>query len=152
VIIAYAFAATSLLGALVSDAVLEPIVLYFAGMGFIVGLAFEIMIDIADITGDRANDVQTIATCFSSKTAAGVSILYILIMVLDPLPFFLEIEPRLYHDVVFLGLICVPVISYAVASFSLFMDQSIEQINRLKQQLFFTMQVGSLVYIIGVLF
>ena len=152
VIIAYAFVATILLGDLVSDPVLEPITLYFAGMGFIVGLGFEIMIDIADVAGDTANGVQTIATRFSLNTAARVSILlYIMIMILDPLPFFLEIEPLLHRDVVFLSLISLPVISYALASFSLFKDQSIERISRVKQQLFFTMQVGSLVYIIGIL-
>jgi geranylgeranylglycerol-phosphate geranylgeranyltransferase len=152
VIIAYAFVATILLGDLVSDPVLEPIILYFAGMGFIVGLGFEIMIDIADVAGDTANGVQTIATRFSLNTAARVSILlYIVIMILDPLPFFLEIEPLLHRDVVFLSLISFPVISYALASFSLFKDQSIERITRLKQQLFFTMQVGSLVYIIGIM-
>ncbi len=152
VIIAYAFVATILLGDLVSDPVLEPITLYFAGMGFIVGLGFEIMIDIADVAGDTANGVQTIATRFSLNTAARVStLLYIVIMILDPLPFFLEIEPLLHRDVVFLSLISLPVISYALASFSLFKDQSIERISRLKQQLFFTMQVGSLVYIIGIL-
>lgn len=152
VIIAYAFVATILLGDLVSDPVLEPITLYFAGMGFIVGLGFEIMIDIADVAGDTANGVQTIATRFSLNTAARVSILlYIVIMILDPLPFFLEIEPLLHRDVVFLSLISFPVISYALASFSLFKDQSIERISRLKQQLFFTMQVGSLVYIIGIM-
>jgi geranylgeranylglycerol-phosphate geranylgeranyltransferase len=152
VIIAYAFVATILLGDLVSDPVLEPIILYFAGMGFIVGFGFEIMIDIADVAGDTANGVQTIATRFSLNTAARVSILlYIVIMILDPLPFFLEIEPLLHRDVVFLSLISFPVISYALASFSLFKDQSIERISRLKQQLFFTMQVGSLVYIIGIM-
>jgi geranylgeranylglycerol-phosphate geranylgeranyltransferase len=152
VIIAYAFVATILLGDLVSDPVLEPIILYFAGMGFIVGFGFEIMIDIADVAGDTANGVQTIATRFSLNTAARVSILlYIVIMILDPLPFFLEIEPLLHRDVVFLSLISFPVISYALASFSLFEDQSIERITRLKQQLFFTMQVGSLVYIIGIM-
>ena len=110
------------------------------------------MIDIADVVGDSASGVHTIATRFSPKTAASVSILlYIVIMILDPLPFFVKIEPFLYHDVVFLSLICLPVISYAAASYSLFTDPSIERINRLKQQLFFTMQVGSLSYIIGII-
>jgi len=38
-IIAYAYAATILFGSLVSDAALEPLIVYFAAMGFIVGLA-----------------------------------------------------------------------------------------------------------------
>jgi 4-hydroxybenzoate polyprenyltransferase len=54
-IIAYAFVTTILLGALISDTTLEPIILYFASMGFIIGLAFEIMIDIANVIGDNAN-------------------------------------------------------------------------------------------------
>ena len=150
-IIAYAYVATILLGALISDTMLEPIILYFAGMGFIVGLAFEIMIDITDVIGDTANNVQTIATHFGTKTAARVSILlYTMIIVLDPLPFFLELEPLLYRDFLFLSLISLPIISYGLVSFSLLNAQSTERINWLKQQLFITMQVGSIVYILGI--
>lgn len=47
-IIAYAFVVTILGGSLVTDATLEPLIVYFAIMGFIVGIAFEIMIDIGD--------------------------------------------------------------------------------------------------------
>jgi 4-hydroxybenzoate polyprenyltransferase len=84
-IIAYAFVTTILLGALISDTTLEPIILYFASMGFIIGLAFEIMIDIANVIGDNANKVPTIATYFGTKTAARLSkLFYTMIMILDP--------------------------------------------------------------------
>ena len=44
-LIAYAYVATIFLGSIVSDASLEILIVYFAIMGFIVGLAFEIMLD-----------------------------------------------------------------------------------------------------------
>lgn len=151
-IIAFAFVATILLGAVVSDGVLEPLSLYFASMGFIVGFAFEVMIDISDVPGDTASGVQTVASRFGAKVAALVSILlYAVIMVLDPLPFFVMIDSRLYWDYGFFLFIMIPVISYLRASIVLWRDQSPDNIVQLKRQLFVTMQIGSLAYVVGVI-
>ncbi|WP_292470337.1 UbiA family prenyltransferase [Methanolobus sp.] len=57
IIIAYSFFAIILVRTLISDSVLEPLILYYAIMGFIVGLAFEIMIDIRDMEGDRQSGI-----------------------------------------------------------------------------------------------
>ncbi|HII00903.1 TPA: hypothetical protein HA351_04380 [Methanosarcinaceae archaeon] len=98
---------------LLSDAEIEPIILFFAAITFIVGLAFEIMIDIADVPGDRRFRVRTVAVCRSGSSAAKLSTaLYAGIMLLDPLPFFVNMNPRLYRDWIFLALALVPVLSY----------------------------------------
>jgi geranylgeranylglycerol-phosphate geranylgeranyltransferase len=152
VVIAYAFVATILLGSLVSDAVLEPLIVYFAVMGFIVGLAFEIMLDIGDVEGDDELGIKTLSTQFGVKTAALVSVvLYSLIMILDPLPFFVLIDARLYLDYVFLVLILFPVVSYFFVSQLLLKDQSKQGVSLLKRRVFLTMQVGCIAYLIGVL-
>jgi 4-hydroxybenzoate polyprenyltransferase len=151
-IIAYAFMATILGGSLVMDATLEPLIVYFAIMGFIVGTAFEIMIDIGDVHGDKQLGIDTISTRFGLKTAGIVStFLYGIIMILDPLPFFVLIDSQLYRDYLFLVLILIPVISYIFVSKSLLSDQSPKNIMKLKGQIFLTMQIGSIAYIIGVL-
>ncbi len=151
-LIAYAFVATILFGSLVSNVVLEPLIVYFAIMGFIVGIAYEIMLDMGDVEGDRTLGINTISTKFSLKMAGWVSIvLYIFIIVLDPLPFFVMIDSRLHMDYVFLFLILVPVVSYLFASKSLIQDQSKKNIFKLKKQVFLTMQIGSIAYLIGVL-
>ncbi|GAG91545.1 unnamed protein product [marine sediment metagenome] len=119
-LIAYSYTGTILFGSLVSDAFLEPIIIYFALMGFIVGLGSEIMFDIADVEGDKKLGINTIPSKFGTKTAAKVSsVLYLVIIIMDPLPFFILIDSRLYFDPLFLILILIPIISYFFLSISL---------------------------------
>jgi len=152
VLISYAFVATILFGSLVSDGIVEPLILYFAAMGFIVGLAFEIMLDIGDVEGDKAYGIETFSIRFGLKKAALVSVvLYFVIMFLDPLPFFVMIDPRLYLDYTFLFLILIPVVSYFFVSKLLMRTQSKKIIFRLKKTVFVTMQVGCIAYLVGVL-
>ena len=151
-LIAYAYVATILFGSLVSDAILEPLIVYFAAMGFIVGVAFEIMLDIGDVEGDKELGIETLSTKSGVKAAARVSVvLYGAIMILDPLPFFVMIDPRLYLDYAFLLLILIPVVSYFFISKSLIKDQSKKSVFQLKKRVFVTMQVGCMAYLIGVL-
>ena len=153
ILIGYAFMATIFLGSLVSDTTLEPLIIYFAVMGFIVGLAFEVMLDISDVEGDKTLGIITVAAKFGVECAAKLSSgLYAVIMVLDLLPFFIMIDPGLHLDYVFLFLVCIPVISYYFTLKSLIKDQSKNQIFLLKKRVFVTMQIGSVVYLIGVLF
>ncbi|GAH62370.1 unnamed protein product, partial [marine sediment metagenome] len=60
ILIAYSYTGTILFGSIVSDSVLEPIIIYFAFMGFIIGLGSEIMFDMADVKGDKQLGINTI--------------------------------------------------------------------------------------------
>ena len=152
VLIAYSYAGTILFGSLVTDAVLEPIIIYFALMGFIVGLGSEIMFDIADVEGDKELGINSIPNKFGLKTAAKVSVVfYFIIIIMDPLPFFVLIDSRLYLDMLFLVLILIPVISYVFLSISLLKNQTKENTLKLRKLIFVIMQVGVLSYLIGVL-
>ncbi len=151
-LIAYSYAGTILFGSLVTDAVLEPIILYFAFMGFIVGLGSEIMFDIADVEGDKELGINSLPNKFGLKTAAKISVVfYCIIIVMDPLPFFILIDSRLYFDPVFLMLILIPVVSYVFLSKSLLKNQTKENALKLRKLIFVIMQVGVLSYLIGVL-
>lgn len=152
ILVAYAYVSTILLGSIVSDVTVEPLISYFALMGLIVGTAFEIMLDMADVEGDQALGMGTLSTRFGVKKAAYASVfLYTIIMVMDPLPFFVQIDARLYADYVFLFLILVPVISYFFVSRSLAKDQSRNNVFKLKGRVFLTMQTGCIAYLVGVL-
>ncbi|MHA2129668.1 MAG: UbiA family prenyltransferase [Promethearchaeota archaeon] len=152
ILVALSYLSTTFLGSLIVDSYLEPIIIYFGIMGFIVGLANEIMFDIADVRGDNEQGIQTISTRFGVKKAAQTSvILYIIIILLDPLPFILNIDQRLYLDYLFLFLILVPVISYIFLSRSLLKNQSKENVLKLKTLVFVVMQFGTISYLIGVL-
>ena len=152
VLIALSYSSTILLGTFVIDSHLEPLITYFAIMGFIVGLANEIMFDIADVKGDKEKGIKTIATEFGVKTAAHIStILYVIIMVMDPLPYILKIDQKLYLNYTFLLLILIPVISYIFLSKSLLKNQTSENILKLRTLVFIIMQFGTISYLIGVL-
>ena len=152
ILIAYSYAGTILFGSLVTDAILEPIIIYFALMGLIVGLGSEIMFDIADVEGDKELGVNSIPNKFGVKSAAKVSVVfYFIIIIMDPLPFFVLIDSRLYLDPLFLVLILIPVISYVFLSISLLKNQTKENTLKLRKLIFVIMQVGVLSYLIGVL-
>ncbi len=126
-LIAGSYSATILFGSLISDSFLEPITIYFAIMGFIIGLGSEIMFDIADIEGDKAQLVNTIPNKFGTQKAAILSIfIYFVIIVLDSLPFYVFFDSRFYFDYVFLALICIPILGYILLSISLFKNQTKE--------------------------
>jgi geranylgeranylglycerol-phosphate geranylgeranyltransferase len=151
-LIAYSYLATILLGSLVSDSVLEPIIIYFALMGFIVGLANEIMFDIADVDGDKKLGIKTLSTEYGVEKASLTSvILYTIIIFLDPLPFFIIIDNRFFLDFYFLILIMIPVISYIMLVRSLIKDKSKENVLKLKNLVFIIMHLGTVSYLIGVL-
>ena len=110
------------------------------------------MFDIADVEGDKELGINTIPNKFGLKTAAKVSVvLYLIIIVMDPLPFFILIDSRLYFDPLFLILILIPVISYIFLSISLLKNQTKENTLKLRKLIFVIMQVGVLSYLIGVL-
>jgi len=151
-LIAGSYSATILFGSLISDSFLEPITIYFAIMGFIVGLGSEIMFDIADIKGDKVQHVKTIPNKFGTKKAAILSIFtYFVIIVLDPLPFYVFIDSRFYFDYVFLSLICIPILGYIFLSISLFKNQTKENTVKLRKLIFLVMQIGTIAYLIGAL-
>ena len=151
-LIAYSYLSIIFLGSLIIDSYLEPLIIYYAIMGFIVGLANEIMFDIADVKGDNEQGIKTISTRFGTKRAAQISIFfYIVIIILDPLPFFLNIDPRLYLDYIFLILIIIPVIFYIILSRSLLKKQSRFKFLKMRGFVFFIMQFGSISYLLGVL-
>ena len=152
ILIAYSYVGTILFGSLITDEVLEPIIIYFAIMGFIIGLGSEIMFDIADVEGDKELGINSIPNKFGLKIAAKVSVVcYFIIIIMDPLPFFILIDSRLYLDTLFLVLILIPVIFYVFLSISLLKNQTKENTLKLRKLIFVIMQVGVLSYLIGVL-
>lgn len=151
-LIAFSYLSIIFLGSLIIDSSLEPIIIYFAVMGFIVGFANEIMFDIADVKGDKDQGIKTLSTNFGTKKAAQISaFLYIIIIVLDPLPFILKIDKRLYLDYIFLILILIPVICYTLLLRSLLKNQTTENILKLRTLVFLIMQFGTISYLIGVI-
>lgn len=151
--IGFAYIGIIFLGSILSDIVLEPVTFYFAIIGFFVGLSYEVMLDIADVDGDRAMGIETIPIRFGLKTAAWFSIILgILGIIVNPLPFFINIDTRLHRDYLYLILILIPIIFRINISKSLSKDQSPESIFSLKKRVFRNIQLGCMCFLIGILF
>ena len=122
-----------LVGGLLVDNHIEPMVYYLALIGFFFSLSYEVMLDIADVKGDKENGVETIPGRFGVANAAWFSVLIGLGAVFaNPMPFFIQFDSRLFHDPVFLGLVLVSVVNRLMISRELLRDQSPSNVRRLK--------------------
>lgn len=141
-----------LLGSLVTDSTIEPVIPFYAVIGFFAGFSYEVMLDIADVEGDKAIGVETIPTRFGLKAATWlVSLLSLGGVFVNLLPFFVNVDPRLYRDTLFLLLIIAPLVSRISITRSLLNDQSRENIFRLKRRVFRNIQLGCLCFLAGML-
>jgi len=151
-VIAGAFVAPLLVGALATDGTVEPIVAYGAVLMFVLGMGFEVMIDIPDLRGDRELGVATIPTRYGPRAAASVAAgFYLLVMIMDPLPFFVPIDDRFQGNTLFLALIIGPALSYLFFARSLLRVHSREAVRTLRRRLFVVWQVGTAAYLLGAL-
>ncbi len=141
-----------LLGSLVADAAVEPLAVYLAAVVFFFSLSYEVMLDIADVEGDAAYGVETVASRFGRRNAAWISVLIGLgAVIADPFPFFVHVDNRLVQDYLFLVLILIPVLNRLRISAALLRDQSPDNVRDLKKGLFRNLQLGGLCYLLGVL-
>ena len=142
-----------LIGGILIDNHIEPLVYYLALVGFFFSLRYEVMLDIADVKGDQAKGVDTIPGRFGVANAAWFSVIIGLGAVFaNPMPFFVRFDSRLFHDPLFLGLVLVSVVNRLIISRELLMDQSPANVKRLKKRLFRNLQMGGFGYLIGFLF
>ena len=141
-----------LVGALVLDINVETLAWYRAVIGFFFSISYEVMLDIADVKGDQAMGVETIPGRFGTRNAAWLSVIIgIGAVFVNPLPFFIPGDPRLFRDYLFLGLVMLSVVNRVLISRELLMDQSPENVLRLKKRLFRNLQMGGITYLIGFL-
>ena len=141
-----------LVGALVLDNNVETLAWYLAFIGFFFSISYEVMLDIADVKGDLAMGVQTIPGRFGTRNAAWLSVIIgIGAVFVNPLPFFIQVDSRLFRDYLFLGLVMLSVANRVLISRELLMDQSPENVWRLKKRLFRNLQMGGITYLIGFL-
>ena len=146
-----AFPAPLVIGGLAA-ATPVPLLLYCAALAYVIGLGFEVMIDIADIAGDRAGGVATLATRYDGDVASRVAAaLFAAGALLILLPFFLSVDSRLQWDPVFLGIAGVAALSSGLIGRSLIIDHSPAKVLTLKTLAFVTLHVAVLAFVAGAL-
>lgn len=141
-----------MVGGLLVDNSLEPFAVYLAVLGFLFSYSYEIMLDIGDVAGDRVNGVETIPGRFGTDKAAFISVvLGAATIIISPLPFFINYDPRLFHDSIFLVVVFISMTHRARVLMRLRADQSPENITKLKRQMFRNLQISGLGYLMGLL-
>ncbi|MBE9505257.1 MAG: UbiA family prenyltransferase [Chloroflexi bacterium] len=151
ILLAGAFPAPLVIGGLAAGTP-ESLLLYCAGLAYVIGLGFEVMIDIADIAGDRTSGVVTVATRYDAGVASHVAAaLYAAGAVLILLPFFLTVDARLQWDPVFLGIAGIAALSSLLIGRSLVMDHSPGKVLALKNRAFVTLHISVLAFVAGAL-
>jgi len=151
ILLAGAFPAPLLIGGLAAGTP-ESLLLYCAGLAYVLGLGFEVMIDIADIAGDRTSGVVTLATRYDGDVASRVAAaLLVAGAVLMLLPFILTVDARLQGNPVFLGIAGVAALSSGLIGRSLVIDHSPGRVLTLKTRAFVTLHVSVLAFVAGAL-
>ena len=151
ILIAGAFPTPLVIGGLAAGSP-EPILIYCAGLAYVVGLGFEVMIDIPDVVGDKAEGVATLATRYGSDVAARVSAtIYLLAAILAVAPFFLNIDLRFQWNVLFLLTAGTAALGHATIGRSLLLNHSRMRARRLKTISYVSLNALILAYVIGIL-
>ena len=121
------------------------LLLFFDSMVFLSNTGREVIKGIVDVEGDRVRNVQTIAIRFSPRIAAIVAILFYLSAV------GLSVFPWLYRTVswLYLPLVVVSDLGFIASSFTLWMDYSKENAERVKNMVLLWMIIGLLAFAAG---
>ena len=100
VYIAFTMAAPFLFGSMLFRS--SSVLLLLAAIAFLVGLGREIMKGIQDVEGDALRDVKTVARVYGASRAKYLAVaLYLLGILLAPVPFLFDIDPAFYHNIVY---------------------------------------------------
>lgn len=117
----------------------------FVSMVFLSNTGREITKGIVDVEGDRARKVKTVAVRHGERTAAlAASVLYILAVMLTPLPRLLSMV-----SVWFIPLVAITDIGLVASSIKLSRDYSRENARKLKNQVLAWFLIGLIAFLVG---
>lgn len=117
----------------------------FVSMVFLSNTGREITKGIVDVEGDRARKVRTVAVRHGERTAAlAASVLYILAVMLTPLPPLLNMV-----SVWFIPIVAITDIGLVASSIKLSRDYSRENARKLKNQVLAWFLIGLIAFLVG---
>lgn len=126
---------------------IELNILIFALMAFLSNTGREITKGIADVKGDKTQNVKTLAVHFGEKNAAFVAtIFFVLAVMLSPVPWLLNLVSSW-----FIPLVVITDFGLAVSSSMLLKDYSRENARRVKKTVLLWFIFGLLAFVVGVL-
>lgn len=122
-----------------------PVLVVFMLIVFLANTGREIIKGIADVVGDLARGVRTVAVVYGEKTAARVaSVFYILAVALTPIPVVLGIVNPLY-----IPLILVVDLGFIISAITIMRDYRRTIALREKKRALILMLLGLIAFMIG---
>jgi len=132
-------------GSFVVASVIKQDVLIFVSMIFLSNTGREITKGIADVQGDRVQNVRTLAVRYGEKTAAVVAALfYLSAVLLSPIPWLLNLV-----SVWFIPLVAITDVGLVASSFMLLKDYSRENARKIKKIILLWFIFGLLAFVAG---
>jgi geranylgeranylglycerol-phosphate geranylgeranyltransferase len=120
-------------------------VLVFASIAFLSNTGREITKGIADVQGDRLQNVKTLAVRYGEKTAAiGAVFFYLFAVFLSPIPWMAGLV-----SVWFIPLVAVTDLGLVASSFMLLGNSSRESAKRIKKTVLLWFIFGLLAFVVG---
>jgi len=125
--------------------VIEPKVLVFVSMAFLSNTGREITKGIADVKGDKMQNVKTLAVSFGEKTAAvAAALFYFSAVLLSLIPWSLN-----FVSFWFIPFVVLTDLGFAASSFMLLKDYSRENARKVKKIVLLWFILGLLAFVIG---
>jgi len=132
-------------GSIIVTNMIKLNILLFACMAFLSNTGREITKGIADVQGDRARNIQTLAVRYGPKTAAfAAALFYISAVSLSPIPRLLNLV-----SFWFIPLVAITDFGLIASSFILLKDYSKGNARKIKNAVLLWFIIGLLAFIIG---
>ncbi len=123
--IAYIMAVPFLFGAAAVSPNLPPIIWLLTFIAFFAGVGREIMKDVMDMAGDRAQGVRSFPIYIGERNAYRVaSVFYIIAVIMSLIPFFLLKDTSYYGNMVYLALVGVADVLFLITAATLTVKRS----------------------------
>lgn len=145
--VSFCVAIPFIFGASIADKIPFASIMFFL-MVFLSNTAREIVKGIADIEGDRAKGIRTLAVRHGEKYASKVALfLFVSAIILSPLPYIIGIMGYTY-----LVLVVIADIGFMYSSVKLLRNPSKYMALNIKRQMLFWMFIGLLAFLLGAIF
>lgn len=119
------------------------ILIVLAVMAFLIGVGREIMKGIMDVEGDSLRDVRTVARIYGEEKAKYAAVaMYILGMLLSPVPFALDIDSAFYKDTVYAVFALAAIALLSWICMELLRSHSIKTIGKMRKMTLLAMMLA----------
>ena len=130
-----------------------PVIFVFGLAAFTAGAGREILKDMIDTVGDKANGCRTFPIMFGSKSSAViVSCLLLAAEFFVLFPYFYPLDPLYFHDHMYFLFACAAGALVIFCVHSVLKDRSSKNVEMLRKRTLTLLEMGMVTFVAGVIF